>query len=83
MRDEYLSFLKQLPRCATNSDACFRIRTVFNRRFYVSGIKLAPGEGMIAAKKRQLFTATNQKYFRIARVGVVTKENDGSRVSGG
>jgi hypothetical protein len=77
-----LSFLKQLTRCATNSDACFRISAVYNGRFCVRPIKLAAGEGMKPTKERQLFTATNQKNFRVAMAGVVTEENNGCRVSG-
>jgi hypothetical protein len=35
---------------------------------------------MIAAEERELFTATNEKDFGVARVGLVTQEDDGSSV---
>jgi hypothetical protein len=63
--EQHTKLFKQFAGGCANRSSRLLIFAINNRRRGVIGVKLAPGEGIEAAEKGQLFAATNKKDFGI------------------
>ena len=73
--DEHLSLLKQLARGAADRRRSVSVGRICNRHVGVGRIKLSTRESVVTAEERELLAAPNQKNLRIARIGLVTKQD--------